>query len=90
MEYNCTRQVEPDGHCKQSYTSLARHYNSMGKVILILAMLFGKFKMFSKNGGKEWTLMDPILINLSKVVLILILILFYFVLCCVIPFIIQP
>ncbi|THU64598.1 hypothetical protein C4D60_Mb01t28150 [Musa balbisiana] len=56
--YSCKRQVKANVHCQDVSTGFSAKWSSKGKLVLIVVMLFGRFKRFSMRGGKHWKRSD--------------------------------
>ncbi|XAR47982.1 hypothetical protein NMG60_11030643 [Bertholletia excelsa] len=54
--YSCRRRLKSEGYCKDASCEFVGRWSNKGKLVLILVMLFGRPKNFSKNGSKPWKL----------------------------------
>ncbi|RZC71903.1 hypothetical protein C5167_035069 [Papaver somniferum] len=54
--YSCKRQLNPDGLCKDMMFGFVGRWSNVGKIILIVVMIFGRVKRFNLRGGKAWKL----------------------------------
>ncbi|XP_004513110.1 cation transporter HKT1;3-like isoform X2 [Cicer arietinum] len=54
--YSCSRQLNHNSMCKDSWIGFSGKWSTKGKFILILVMFFGRLKKFNMNGGKAWHL----------------------------------
>ncbi|XP_057501080.1 sodium transporter HKT1-like [Actinidia eriantha] len=54
--YSCKRRLKSDSYCKDAWFGFVGRWSNKGKIILILVMLFGRLKKFTKNGGRAWKL----------------------------------
>ncbi|KAI3496319.1 hypothetical protein L1887_38676 [Cichorium endivia] len=56
LGYSCKRRLETHGECKDSWYGFAGRWSNISKLVLVLAMIFGRLRKFHKRGGKAWKL----------------------------------
>ncbi|KAL7592658.1 hypothetical protein Lser_V15G33558 [Lactuca serriola] len=56
LGYSCKRQLQPRRDCIDSWYGFSGRWSNISKLILILAMIFGRLRKFHKRGGKVWKL----------------------------------
>ncbi|RID75449.1 hypothetical protein BRARA_B02495 [Brassica rapa] len=55
--YSCKRRLDAsDGVCKDASYGFVGRWSPTGKIILILVMLYGRFKHFTSKSGRAWIL----------------------------------
>ncbi|KAI3902601.1 hypothetical protein MKW92_017124 [Papaver armeniacum] len=54
--YSCKRQLNPDSLCKDMMFGFVGRWSNVGKIILIMVMIFGRVKRFNLRGGRAWKL----------------------------------
>ncbi|KAF8021453.1 hypothetical protein BT93_G1787 [Corymbia citriodora subsp. variegata] len=54
--YSCERRVKTDSPCRDAGYGFVGRWSNSGKFILIVVMLFGRLKKFTKKGGTAWSL----------------------------------
>ena len=55
--YSCERLMKPDSSCQSKWFGFSGKWSDEGKIILILAMFFGRLKKFNMDGGRAWKLL---------------------------------
>ncbi|TVU07728.1 hypothetical protein EJB05_41095, partial [Eragrostis curvula] len=56
--YSCSRlqQLHPESICQDRPYSFSGSWSDEGKLVLVLVMLYGRLKAFTKGTGKYWKL----------------------------------
>ncbi|MQM11966.1 hypothetical protein Taro_044873 [Colocasia esculenta] len=54
--YSCKRLLNSDSNCKDARYGFLGRWSNKGKLVLILAMFYGRVKRFNTEGGSSWEL----------------------------------